>query len=61
MLTGRTLCEPRRATPVLGACGMVVLGGGLAAIMAASAAARAGTGTLLVAGTGCASMTCSGQ
>ncbi len=43
-----TVHEPARHTPVFGAFDVVVLGGGPAGIIAASAAARAGTSTLLV-------------
>ena len=47
-----TLTEPSRQTPVWGEYDVVVLGGGPAGIMAASAAARAGCSTLLVEGYG---------
>ena len=48
MTTPRSIAEPRRDTPVFGQYDVVVLGGGPSGIMAASAAARAGSRTLLV-------------
>ena len=47
-MTGRTIAEPSRETPVFGAYEVIVLGGGPAGIAAAAAAARAGRKTLLV-------------
>jgi hypothetical protein len=50
--TMTSLEEPRRLTPVFGEFDVVVLGGGPAGIMAAAAAARGGSRTLLVEGYG---------
>lgn len=47
-MSSEVLLEPARQTPVLGSYDVVVLGGGPAGIMAASAAAAAGCHTLLV-------------
>ena len=47
-MSGVTITAPARETPVYGAFAVVVVGGGPAGIMAATAAARAGSSTLLI-------------
>lgn len=47
-MTGSTIAEPARQTPVVAECEVLVLGGGPAGIAAATAAARTGARTILL-------------